>query len=514
MDLGQQYDLDYTNDGLHVLEEISTVHGMSTVDILALCREQPLRAGELLSSKLGIPLQQCKRYLATLDDTIDQQIQPLFAVPIRNCIPTGLPLVDRVLQGGCPMGCITEIFGASGTGKSQLLLQIAIESQKKASNFIGSNDAIGSNEVTAANECIYISTESSLETRRLAHFAGSTVDLANISYIHCMDMENQDHIIFTQLYAKLVLAKESNKPVTVVCIDSISHHLRASESYLNSIEFLRSYLSQQENELLKDESYLSLKIEFDAMTHAFFKADKAYRVRAAKEYYLLLLYWYLSFLAAHFQIAVVVTNQISDMLDSFVDDGDAPDDEIHDPLNYEFQVGTFSGWDAPAFESILPLRHHTVSGEFAPQGSAMSANFPVSGLDHNKLDFQSKKIHLSGRNYNKKSQIPALGYTWTKLVPNRILLWKKYQWKCDLQPTQIVVPAGYAATAYANKRDTGIPAQAIGRPLERELDDDEYQPPRPILRRFARVLSPLAVVTDTDANVEYVILHTGTIEIT
>lgn len=40
-------------------------------------------------------------------------------------IPTRLQKIDRFLSGGIPGGVITDIFGENGTGKTQLLLQLA-----------------------------------------------------------------------------------------------------------------------------------------------------------------------------------------------------------------------------------------------------------------------------------------------------------------------------------------------------------------------------------------------------
>lgn len=43
-------------------------------------------------------------------------------------IKTGLEKLDQILGGGLKSGTITDIFGASGTGKTQLILQIMIHS--------------------------------------------------------------------------------------------------------------------------------------------------------------------------------------------------------------------------------------------------------------------------------------------------------------------------------------------------------------------------------------------------
>ena len=45
-------------------------------------------------------------------------------------IPTGLQKLNKFLVGGIPQGIIVDIFGGSGTGKTQLLLQLSINSIK------------------------------------------------------------------------------------------------------------------------------------------------------------------------------------------------------------------------------------------------------------------------------------------------------------------------------------------------------------------------------------------------
>ena len=46
-------------------------------------------------------------------------------------ISTGLQKLDEFLSGGIPSSAITDIYGANGTGKTQLLLQITINVIKK-----------------------------------------------------------------------------------------------------------------------------------------------------------------------------------------------------------------------------------------------------------------------------------------------------------------------------------------------------------------------------------------------
>jgi len=51
-------------------------------------------------------------------------------------ISTGLQKLDEFLFGGIPNGVITDIFGGSGTGKTQLLFQICINAIKNGGNVL------------------------------------------------------------------------------------------------------------------------------------------------------------------------------------------------------------------------------------------------------------------------------------------------------------------------------------------------------------------------------------------
>jgi len=51
-------------------------------------------------------------------------------------ISTGLQKLDKFLSGGIPDGVIVDIFGGNGTGKTQLLLQLSINSIKNGGNVL------------------------------------------------------------------------------------------------------------------------------------------------------------------------------------------------------------------------------------------------------------------------------------------------------------------------------------------------------------------------------------------
>ncbi|MFM8658685.1 MAG: ATPase domain-containing protein [Candidatus Nitrosotenuis sp.] len=52
----------------------------------------------------------------------------VFSLILLVMIRTGLDKLDEILGGGLKSGTITDIFGASGTGKTQLALQVMIQS--------------------------------------------------------------------------------------------------------------------------------------------------------------------------------------------------------------------------------------------------------------------------------------------------------------------------------------------------------------------------------------------------
>jgi DNA repair protein RAD51 len=51
-------------------------------------------------------------------------------------ISTGLQKLDKFLSGGIPDGVIVDIFGGNGTGKTQLLLQLSINSIKNGGHVL------------------------------------------------------------------------------------------------------------------------------------------------------------------------------------------------------------------------------------------------------------------------------------------------------------------------------------------------------------------------------------------
>lgn len=417
--------------GLGEWERLINDHGLTLIDIISLSRDS--NAASKLSQKVGKPADECLRYIDSVTSSMKTDIESLKMPSLKDkvaTIHTGLPSVDQLLIGGIRTGSVTEVFGASGCGKSQFLLQIALESQK----------LLNSNELSGRS--IIISTEAALETRRLhdmSVFRDLPSALEMVSYIYCHDVESQDHIIFTQLPAKLQSAPKGS--IKVVLIDSISHHFRGDDSYINALEYLRTFLTQQEEELSDISVYLSMKPSFERMTQHFFKGNNAFRNRISKKYYLLTLYAHLANLAKTYNVAIVVSNQVSDSFDNTDQvDADVPEEELHYVLNFHSQVGSFSGWNAQSMDKS----DTEVKKSMSSLGSQVLENGNIYKKRRLQEDlpppWDEAKISESYRSkLHPKKKIPALGYTWSKLVTTKILLWKSYVPRIQTtQPSQIV----------------------------------------------------------------------------
>ena len=70
-------------------------------------------------------------------------------------ISTGLKKIDNFLSGGIPDGVIVDIFGGNGTGKTQLLLQLSINSIKNGGKvlFLDTTGAVSYTHLTLPTIC-------------------------------------------------------------------------------------------------------------------------------------------------------------------------------------------------------------------------------------------------------------------------------------------------------------------------------------------------------------------------
>ncbi|KAM9891816.1 hypothetical protein OXX79_010457 [Metschnikowia pulcherrima] len=154
------------------------------------------------------------------------------------------------------------------------------------------------------------------------------------------------------------------------------------------------------------------------------KGDVRFRNRTSKKYYLFTLYSHLAELASSYNVAVVLANQVSDVMDAADTGNNEKTEHIEeDPLSFDFQVGTFSGWDAV---SSSPYNFNASENETKENGENRKRkmdeeNFEISNENRNTSWNRQNTVRSGPRR-----KVPAMGYTWSKLIPNRILLWKAY----------------------------------------------------------------------------------------
>lgn len=401
------------------LEATIESHGLSSFDLLALCRIPEQEATNKLSHRLSISKSETRIILRELrDDLIQNDFSKRNLNGPSKKISTGLKALDVALSGGIELGEITEVFGPSGSGKSQFLLQVALQSQ------------VQQFKLKESRGCIYISTEAAIETRRLSEMVESSMRipqdaLDHISYIYCQDGESQDHTFLTQLPTKLRMCREKNDQVRLILVDSIGHHYRLQRSFLNNLTYLRNYIEQQEAKLDVLPTYSYLKTKFVTESNVFFRGNSSFRDRNSKKFYLISLYRHLSRLAKAHDVAIVIANQVSDQFNERGDPQSEEHREDSDPLSLAQQVGSYSGWNREKLgleKHMLDLREINSltgnQGHFSKRRKLVDGNYDSNETSTARLEPPRK--------------ILALGFTWAKLVRSKILLWKSYR------PSQII----------------------------------------------------------------------------
>lgn len=67
----------------------------------------------------------------------ETKVSKAIDLPIRGIIPTGILSIDKILtNNGLPKGCLVEIFGAVGSGKSTLSYNIIAQAQKEKDFYV------------------------------------------------------------------------------------------------------------------------------------------------------------------------------------------------------------------------------------------------------------------------------------------------------------------------------------------------------------------------------------------
>ncbi|QHS72228.1 putative DNA-dependent ATPase RAD57 [Saccharomyces paradoxus] len=311
-----------------------------------------------------------------------------------KCFTTADVAMDELLGGGIFTHGITEIFGESSTGKSQLLMQLALSVQL-------SESAGG-----LGGKCVYITTEGDLPTQRLESMLSSRpayeklgITQSNIFTVSCNDLINQEHIINVQLP---ILLERSKGSIKLVIIDSISHHLRVELQN-------KSFRESQEN--------------------------KNYLDRMAEK---------LQILAHDYSLSVVVANQVGDK--PLTNSSAAHKAYVTD---YDYQLGWLVGWKN---STILYRQMNSLLGANSNNDEILSDDEDYMLIERvmNTVNDRGYEFSSQNKNHpitenrtlgrhplsllnqqNKKRKfdyrVPNLGLTWSNHVSTRILLQKSFK---------------------------------------------------------------------------------------
>jgi len=157
-----------------------------------------------------------------------------------------VPDLDDLLGGGIETQAITEVYGEFGSGKSQIVHQMAVNVQLPE-------------EMGGLNgSCIYIDTENTFRPERIAQMTeGFGSDIGDIeevlSRIHVAKATSSDHQMLLVDAARELAAslRESEKPVKLVIIDSLTSLFRAEYAGRGTLAGRQQKLNTHMHDLLK-----------------------------------------------------------------------------------------------------------------------------------------------------------------------------------------------------------------------------------------------------------------------
>jgi DNA repair protein RadA len=135
---------------------------------------------------------------------------------------TFVPELDALLGGGFETQAITELYGEFGSGKSQIVHQMAVNVQ------------LPEETGGLAGSCIFIDTENTFRPERIEQMvAGLGVDVPPaqefLDHIHVARAHTSDHQMLMIDNARELAndLRESEKPVRLFIVDSLTAHFRA-----------------------------------------------------------------------------------------------------------------------------------------------------------------------------------------------------------------------------------------------------------------------------------------------
>jgi DNA repair protein RadA len=205
--------------GIHSIRDV-VVRGENTVSEVA---GIPMESSRLICNKARTKLEQLGAIPAPYTSTTDKEVEQ---------ISLGSKSLDTLLGGGVQTGAITEFFGESNAGKTQICHTLCVMVQQTKSH--GGLDG----------KALYIDTESTFSIKRIASIAEARGLDANraIKNVICakpMSSTDQDH--YVRIAGSII---DGIKNVRLLIVDSIISLYRAE--YLG-----RAVLSERQQKLYR-----------------------------------------------------------------------------------------------------------------------------------------------------------------------------------------------------------------------------------------------------------------------
>lgn len=161
-------------------------------------------------------------------------------------LKTLVPEFDNLLGGGIETQAITELYGEFGSGKSQIVHQMAVNVQLP--------EEMGG----LAGSAIFIDTENTFRPERIEQMVtglgtdvGAVEDFLN--NIHVARAHTSDHQMLLVETARDLAAdlKDTEKPVRIFIIDSLTAHFRAEYAGRGTLAARQQKLNRHMHELFK-----------------------------------------------------------------------------------------------------------------------------------------------------------------------------------------------------------------------------------------------------------------------
>jgi len=159
-----------------------------------------------------------------------------------------VPEFDELLGGGIETQAITELYGEFGSGKSQIVHQMAVNCQLPV-------ECGG-----LAGSCLYIDTENTFRPERITQMVeGLEVDCEVgtpaefLEHIHIARAHTSDHQMLLIDNARDLAneKRDTDKPIRLIIVDSLTSHFRAEYAGRGTLAPRQQKLNRHMHELFK-----------------------------------------------------------------------------------------------------------------------------------------------------------------------------------------------------------------------------------------------------------------------